>query len=362
MFYSIEEKITMIKWYYMENSYRRVSDMFSTFFPERPIPSKTTVQNIVLKFETKGTVINKCNCLERNNNVLDGRAQENNADLDVLLHVEENKGISTRLLGKVVGKDHSTVLRKLKKYKYHPYKYQRHQELREGDEIRRADFCFEVMEMANNDRDFLRNICFTDECTFTLNNEPNVQNFRYWSKENEHRFVSTRTQYPQKVNVWAGIFGHRIIGPFFLNHNLGTETFLELLQNQVGPALEEIAPENQDIWFQMDGCPAHNSREVREYVQNVFNGLTIGPNYTINWPARSPDLSPNDFFLWGHIKNVIYKNLSYQNLEELKVSISAASDRISAFQLHNVRTEFYNRLGYCLAVNGGLFEHLIKKH
>jgi hypothetical protein len=31
---------------------------------------------------------------------------------------------------------------------------------------------------------FLSTICFTDESTFTLNNEPNVQNTRYWAQEN----------------------------------------------------------------------------------------------------------------------------------------------------------------------------------
>lgn len=102
-----------------------------------------------------------------------------------------------------------------KKYKYRSYKYERHQELREGDEERRSNFCFDLMERCNIDRNFLENICFSDECCFTLNNEPNIQNFRYWSKKNEHQFVSSRTQYPQKINVWAGIFRHHIIGPFF---------------------------------------------------------------------------------------------------------------------------------------------------
>jgi hypothetical protein len=42
-----------------------------------------------------------------------------------------------------------------------------------------------MQEHANNDRRFLSAICFTDECTFTLNNEPNVQNTRYWAQENQ---------------------------------------------------------------------------------------------------------------------------------------------------------------------------------
>lgn len=26
-----------------------------------------------------------------------------------------------------------------------------------------------------------------------------------------------------------------------------------------------------------------------------------------NWPARSPDMNPQDFYLWGYLKALIYK-------------------------------------------------------
>ena len=58
-----------------------------------------------------------------------------------------------------------------------------------------------MMEKCNEDREILKNISFTDECTFTLYNEPNVQNCKVWSTENPNIIVETRTQYPQKVNV-----------------------------------------------------------------------------------------------------------------------------------------------------------------
>jgi len=341
----------------MGSSFRTIADMFAVNYPDRPIPSHSTVRSIVQRFEKQGTVINNCKCSRQNAG--DQAEQANNTDLEILLHIEENSGLSTRCLGETVSKHHSTVWRKLKKYKYHPYKYQKHQELRAGDEIRRAEFCLNIMEKANNDQHFLRRICFTDECTFTLNNEPNCQNLRYWSTENQHRFIETRTQYPQKINVWAGILGDNIIGPFFLEGNLTGESFLELLRNQIVPALAEVVPENEEIWFQMDGCPAHNTLAVREYLQNTFNGHVIGPNHAICWPARSPDLSINDFFLWGHLKSRIYTNIRYQDLEQLKNSISAACAQISPQQLSHTRREFYDRLGYCLAANGGLFEHLI---
>jgi hypothetical protein len=49
------------------------------------------------------------------------------------------------------------------------------------------------LQQRANYRRFLSTICFTDECTFTLYNEPNVQNMRYWAQENTRVNIHTRT-------------------------------------------------------------------------------------------------------------------------------------------------------------------------
>lgn len=355
--YSLNEKILMIKWYYSGNSARAVSDMFAAEYPNRPIPNHTTVERMIRKFEATGTVNNKCKCNE--NALQNVRHQENANAVDVLLSVTENPNVSVRQLAENIGIHHTTVHKILKKHHYRSYKYQCHQELLPGDMERRAEFCYTIMEKANEDRNFLRNVCFTDECTFTLNNEPNAQNCRIWATQNPHNYLETRTQYPQKLNVWAGILGHHIIGPFFLGGNLTSERFLQILSEEITPAINEVAPENEEVWFQMDGCPAHNSRVVREYLNQSFNGKVIGRGYEICWPARSPDLSPNDFFLWGNLKSKIYSGNRFEDLEQLQTSIQDHCVRISPYQLANVRREFSDRLGYCLTVDGGLFEHLL---
>ena len=35
------------------------------------------------------------------------------------------------------------------------------------------------------------------------------------------------------------------------------------------------------------------------------------------WPARSPDLNPLDFHLWGHLKSIVYAT-SIENAEMLR--------------------------------------------
>lgn len=47
-----------------------------------------------------------------------------------------------------------------------------------------------------------------------------------------------------------------------------------------------------------------------------------------------------------------YKDKNYANLEELKYSISAECNKISVYQLTNIRREFYELLGHCLGAIG----------
>ena len=40
----------------------------------------------------------------------------------------------------------------------------------------------------------------------------------------------------------------------------------------------------------------------------------------LNWPPRSPDLTPPDFFLWGYLKSKVYVNKP-RTVAELKDNI-----------------------------------------
>lgn len=176
----------------------------------------------------------------------------------------------------------------------------------------------------------------------------------------------SHTQRPQKVNVWAGIIGNRIIGPYFIRENLTANGYLNLLRNHVVPDLINLFPNPEnaqlirnDIWLQQDGAPPHYGRNVREYLDEIFHTRWIGRRGEIEWPPRSPDLNPLDFFLWGHLKSVVYRTRP-NTLLELEQRIEMEINEIEPQSLENVRNAFIDRLGYCQAVEGFQFEHLIK--
>jgi hypothetical protein len=218
-----------------------------------------------------------------------------------------------------------------------------------------------MREKIDENEHFLQNVLFTDESSFPLHGHHNPSVVRYWSRENKHLSVPLRTQYPQKVNVWAGILGNNIVGPFFINGNLNGERYLQLLQQQILPAIRNLNVNLEEIWFQQDGCPAHNARQVQSVLAETFPGRLICTRGTIQWPARSPDLTPNNFFLWGHLTQSIYghRHNRPRNLDELRVKIVQIANSITQEMLTNVRREVYDRLGYCEAQQGGLFEHLL---
>ena len=61
------------------------------------------------------------------------------------------------------------------------------------------------------------------------------------------------------------------------------------------PELENMNVD--DIYFQEDGATCHTSGETIGLLREKFPGRVISGNGDCNWPPRSCDLTPVDFFL-----------------------------------------------------------------
>ena len=59
--------------------------------------------------------------------------------------------------------------------------------------------------------------------------------------------------------------------------------------------------------FQHDGTPAHYSQLVIHHRNLTFPERWIDRGGHVQWPPRSPDLTPLDFCLWGQMKSEVYK-------------------------------------------------------
>ncbi|GFU97995.1 uncharacterized protein TNCV_232721 [Trichonephila clavipes] len=77
----------------------------------------------------------------------------------------------------------------------------------------------------------------------------------------------------------------------------------------------------------------------------------------VNWPARSPDLSRLDFFLWGHMKILVYARPVDSN-EALVTRIAVISGEIREMTgvFANVRHSLRRRCEVCIFAGGCFFE------
>ena len=83
------------------------------------------------------------------------------------------------------------------------------------------------------------------------------------------------------------------------------------------------AVDNMDLvdpFFQQDGATCHTTRKNMTVLRSRFLGQMISRFGDIEWPARSPDLSPLNFFLWGYLKGTVYRE-NPTTLEQFKEAI-----------------------------------------
>ena len=107
--------------------------------------------------------------------------------------------------------------------------------------------------------------------------------------ENEPR----NSQMAEKIMMWGGIWGDRVIGPYFFNDNVTGKSFLEMLKEEIIPHFETF-PDFDDVIFQLDGAPVHYAFEIQNYLTSKFTnkwfGRTSDKSDGLNdWPRSSRD-------------------------------------------------------------------------
>jgi hypothetical protein len=78
-----------------------------------------------------------------------------------------------------------------------------------------------------------------------------------------------------------------------------------MLQDTIMPSLLNGDGEFP-AYFQQEEAPLHYDICVHRWLGQQFMGSWIGRRGPVEWPSRSPDLSPLDFYLWGHLTAMLY--------------------------------------------------------
>ena len=280
--------------------------------------------------------------------------------------IRRNPRRSTRDLARSFGVSQPTVSRYLRQQlRLFPYKLQLSQRLKRGDKAKRQRFCRWLMGQWGSPR-FRQSLLFSDEANFYLNGLVNKQNCRVWGRENPHALVERDIQSPH-LTVWCGLSSRGVIGPYFFQSGRGARSvvqtvtgarYREMLEGFVLPELERQHYPISRLWFQQDGATPHTTRGVLAFLAGAFPGKVISKKGDVPWPPRSPDLSPLDFFLWGHLKDRVYGQ-PVRSLRSLRERITQAIQQLPIRSLRAALEQLPLRARWCLRRRGRQMEGML---
>ncbi|GFT88639.1 hypothetical protein TNCV_905271 [Trichonephila clavipes] len=181
--------------------------------------------------------------------------------------------------------------------------------------------------------DFHKRILFSDEVHFWLNGYVNKQNCRIWSEANPQVYVETAL-HPEKLTVWCALWAGGI-----------------LLQKRCRPQRVVVPTRRRNM--------SHSSCHNR-FIENTFGDRLISRFRPVNWPPRSCDLTPLDYFLWGYVKSLVYADKP-QTLDHLEDNIRRVIADIRPQMLEKVIENWTSRLDYIRASRGSPMQEIIFK-
>lgn len=343
--YSVRQRVFIYDSYVRTESARAVRRLFQEEYPGVQVPNRSTIHRLVNKFRETGSVLDRKH--RRPRRVLTEETLDN-----VGHALERSPRKSVRRLSQQMGISYGSVQKATRLLKLQPYKITAVQELKTGDPAKRLQFCEWVLKSVHDGEIDPYLIFFSDESWFHLSGYVNSQNNRYWNSQKPN-LIHEQPLHDQKIGLWCAISGERIIGPIFFQETINSERYME---NILRPFFDQLTErERAFATFQQDSATAHTAKITLQKIQEVFQDRVITNNI---WPPRSPDLTPCDFYLWGALKEKVYRSNPH-TLDELKTNIRQEIAAISQRELQKVINNFLSRCQKCLNNEGRQFQHLL---
>lgn len=343
--YSIAEKTLLLEEYFKSESLEASRNALAIRFPHAHVPPNSTILRLVSKFRSTGSVTSKGRAQPRGPHVLMAeKVAEIQAD------ILSTPSLSIRRLAKQSGVSKTRIHKLLRvELGMYPYRATQTHQLLPHDHEARAFFCEWISNVVENDPNFLGHCFFSDEAWFHLDGYVNSQNSRQWSQANPHLIIE-KPLHPAKIGVWTAMSATRIFLLFF-ETTVNAAVYCNFI-HQFAATL--TADEIFSGWFQQDNATAHTAIVSQRLLKEYFGERVISRGL---WPARSPDLSPPDYFLWGFLKDRVYSNAP-RTLNELRENIIDTVTCIPAELLCDGVNSIFRRAHMCIQAGGQHFQHL----
>ncbi|GFV38948.1 DUF4817 domain-containing protein [Trichonephila clavipes] len=179
-----------------------------------------------------------------------------------------------------------------------------------------------------------------------------------------HKCMSKHRYIQKKLTVWCALWAGGIIGPYFFKNDEGHnvtvngDRYRAMITNFFIPELNNHHV--QELWFQQDGATCHTARATIDLLKDTFGDRLISRFGPVNWPPRSCDLTPLDYFLWGYVNSLVYADKP-QTLDHLEDNIRRVIADIRSQMLEKVIENWTSRLDYIRASRGSPMPEIIFK-
>ena len=221
----------------------------------------------------------------------------------------------------------------------HSYKPQLLHTLKDNDYSARLSFAIDELLRINE--------------SFHINGNVNRHNCRYWATENPDCVLQIPLHSP-KVVVLAGISQRKIYCSFFFDENVNFNNYLYMLANN--SYLSLIRTDQKLSIFMQDSSHHHWINLVSSWLDEKFKQSWMGcGSSNLSWPARSPDFTPCNYFMWGFKKTKVYTR-DKLNITDLKQKITEAFTNITKPMLSNVFSSYWYRLKKVVEFKGSHIE------
>ncbi|GFS75536.1 putative LOC100569746 [Trichonephila clavipes] len=118
----------------------------------------------------------------------------------------------------------------------------------------------------------------------------------------------------------------------------------------------------QEQLLQQDGATLllQQARATIDLLKDTFGDRLISRFGPVNWPPRSCDFTPLDYFLWGYVKSLVYADKP-QTLDHLENNIRRVIADIRPQMLEKIIENWTSRLDYIRASRGSHMPEIIFK-
>jgi len=216
--------------------------------------------------------------------------------------------------------------------------------------LEHADMCswLELCHWINSNPYMICNILFPNLAHSTRDGVNNTRKSHLWDCDNPHGTVKSNYQHRFSINVWCGVIGDQLIGPYTLPQRLTGDIYANFLHDELPALLENVPLQTWlQMYYQHDGVTPGFSQVIRHYLSHKFPNPWIGHGSKQNWPPWSSDLNPLYYHVWGYMKAMVYAHKVNTREELLQQILSAAKSINNTAVLHKFTSFLVTQVRTC---------------